>query len=761
MQPEQILHSRTRVLDLGPADQVLGELLSARGVTRYLGLTAPSQVMEARASGSIAQRIHPMTDSGIVEHCSADVLIIRSHLATAVWGLHGPIGAKFVAVERRHPLTVTEGRLAALLAGLTRQVRIAGRLRLGTSVFDVFEVCNPRGLQPRMYFSPVWGPSGFAARLDEANLNYTVLRWFEELPRIAPGEDLDVLVADEDLEAFRALVESEPGTQPLDLYSVSGLPYSDFRGAAYYPPGLARKVLKGAVVHESGFRVPAASEHLRSLAYHAIYHKGPSCGLPSEHGSMSVDAPDHDYASHLTRLAKASGVAYDATLEGTHRYLADVGWKPPDDALRRLTHENPWLTRLLDEPDLSLPGKAQLEVFLIRANTPDIVSYEEIKQLLDHFGFDTLVLEELDDEAQTRVESQLRGGNWGKGPFPRSGGIPVAFVVAVHHSPATPYPSLKPRYPHLTNAETYEFKEALRRQIATRVSPDELFNPIHSSDNTHEAWEYLRIMVPDRVPELRQQAEIRAGSFTQPENLIRPLSVGRRARVDVVESSTGPVVRKTFVPAFARFFERETQGMRTLARSVPEVPNLGSVGPNWFEIPYYHDVLPTDRPGPLPLPLLREMVDVLRRVHAAGYDVVDAKPENFLCDTEEGLKLIDLEFLYKYHDAPRPFTGSANFVGIWPGFDGDIPVGNLSYESRWLNAAGMPVGVLAEGSPTQQRLHRGLWAVRRLTVLPGAPPRRIMRRAREVARHQKWLAERRLKTWSQQRALRSTAVEHG
>src|SRR5690606_31420120 len=135
-------------------------------------------------------------------------------------------------------------------------------------------------------------------------------------------------------------------------------------------------------------------------------------------------------------------------------------------------------------------------------------------------------------------------------------------------------------------------------------------------------------------------------------------------------------------------------------------------------------------------------VAVLRQVYDAGFDVVDAKPQNFLHDPVQGLKLIDLEFLHDYGETRPPFAQSANFVGPWPGFEGDLPVGDLSYESRWLPWTGLPVDVLVNGSLLEQRASRARYVLRRLTVERGSPPRRLLARGRSVARHARWLAGR-------------------
>ncbi len=71
-----------------------------------------------------------------------------------------------------------------------------------------------------------------------------MLRWFDELPYLAAGEDLDLLVDDDSLAAVRELVESEPGIQAVDLYSVCGAPGADFQKLPYYPPYLAEQIVQ-------------------------------------------------------------------------------------------------------------------------------------------------------------------------------------------------------------------------------------------------------------------------------------------------------------------------------------------------------------------------------------------------------------------------------------------------------------------------------------------------------------------------------------
>ncbi|WP_336728070.1 hypothetical protein [Cellulosimicrobium cellulans] len=758
MEPTPALPPGTRVLDLGARDGAVATDLRAVGLDRYLGLVDPEHLEAARrAAGDLADRLHPVPTPDVAARCSTDLLILRADHARVLWTVRDLGHLRHLAVERGAGVQGLEARLATLVGRAGGRLAPRGRAFWGGRAFDLYRLPPPHGPAPRTYFSPVWGASGLATRLKEAGLRYAVLRWFESLPVIEPGEDLDVLVADDDVDALRGLLESEPGTMPVDLYSVSGLEASDYQGAAYYPPALAEQVLDRAVVHESGFLVPSPQDHLHSLAYHAVYHKGRRSGLPSRGLGPAETAPEHDYPAELRRLARGQGVALDPWYEDVDAYLGSVGWRPPTDALRRLSAGNAWARGLLASDHDARLGDAELAVFLVREATLAVVPAEQVEAVLDRFGFDVLLATDLDPAVRERAATALRGGNWGRGPFPRSGGEPVRMVVALHYAPEEPYDWLRERYPHLTNAETFEAKSEVRRLVEQRVAERDRFNPLHSSDNTAEAWEYLDVIAPDAVETVRAEAERRAAQHVAPPGTVRTLSVGRRARVDVVAGTDGRlVVRKTFAPPFARFLDRELTALRELGGRVDAVPPLVAAGPDWFECPFYEDTLrrATAPSGErlLPLAVVRDMVEVLRELHGLGYDLVDAKPGNFVLDPAHGLKVVDFEFLHRYDDAMPPFARAVGLVGPGPEFPGDVPVGEMGYDARWLAATGLPLDVLVDGSVVAQHLARTRYRLRLLTVLPGSPPRRVARRARATARHARWLATSRYTEWARRRA---------
>ncbi|MET0429416.1 MAG: hypothetical protein ABW026_13070, partial [Microvirga sp.] len=82
---------------------------------------------------------------------------------------------------------------------------------------------------PRRYVPASLGVEGFLRALRDRGTRYVVLRWFEALPRVEPGEDIDILVADADLAGLADLLDDEDGIIPCDIYTATGMPGTAYR----------------------------------------------------------------------------------------------------------------------------------------------------------------------------------------------------------------------------------------------------------------------------------------------------------------------------------------------------------------------------------------------------------------------------------------------------------------------------------------------------------------------------------------------------
>lgn len=750
----------TRVLDIGAPDSRLADELAAAGAEHYLALVDPALLAGVRLHAGVGgHRFHALEDVSVLRRCSADLLVLRSAHARVTWAWGELQHFRWLAVERG---AGREAGLAARIATARGRIAPRGAWKAGGVVFDVYELDRIVEREARIYLSPAWGVTGLARRLADEGIDHAVLRWFETLPAIEPGEDLDILVADADAERFRDLVASEPGTMPIDLYSVSGLEDSDFRGAAYYVPQLAERILANAVVHASGMRVPAPEDHLHSLAYHAVYHKGAASGLASALVATDRD-PEHDYALALAAAADRCGLQIPTELEALDEHLATVGWRPPADALRRLAVHNDWLARRIrtaepvTDPFVRTEGGAEPAVFLVRERAVEELGADAVVAVLARWGFEVLATRMLDEEARAHAARELRGGNWGPGPYPVSGGRPALVLACVHYAPGAVPAALRERYPHLTNADVFFAKQELRDVIERRLGPERAFNGIHSADDPREAWHYLEVAAPDGVTEVRAELASRIRQQQPGTDVVRTLSRGRRARVDVVRTETGgPAVRKTYTAGATRHLQREVGAMTALAATVPAVPPVVHSDRQSLTLPLFEDLLAA-APRPLPVPILREMVAVLRQIRAAGHVLVDAKPDNFVLDRRTGLRIVDLEFAYASPTAFAPLAHGPEFQEPDGAEFPDVPAGDSDYRTRWLPHTGMPVAVLLHGRPFVQRAHRLLFIARRATVAPGSPLRTRLRGLRAPAR----AAKRAARTLIERRAWGTAATGDG
>jgi hypothetical protein len=348
--------------------------------------------------------------------------------------------------------------------------------------------------------------AAFFKKLLRHNVRYVVLRWFEGFPEVAPGEDIDLLVADADLFALEQSLLADKGGIPCDVYTVSGLPATDYRGMAYYPPYLAEQILERRVLYKGLFSTPVYSDHFLSLAYHAIYHKGLNAGIATSLANLAASSKsDHNYAGMLENLAGKCRIdCGEITMEALDECLFHHGWRPPLDALAQLATNNRWIKRRFfsnpsntDDPDLR-----GLVVFVLRERALQLQAESEILDVLQAAGFKILAVEHLCPDEAALAARRIRGGNWGRGPFPISGGGPATIVVGHDTDPIVVPEHLRRQHALLDNARILAAKETVRNLMNSRVRVSQQCNVIHSSDSAQHAVEYLRIMMPDREVEI-------------------------------------------------------------------------------------------------------------------------------------------------------------------------------------------------------------------------------------------------------------------
>lgn len=513
MQLVDLIGTGSRVIEINAADGSLGSRLLATGCGNYLAIAANEarRSIIARQHPSLVQSVVSAASKRVVRQNNADTLILSGWSSLNVMAYRSFRHAQYVAF----PLELTpQCAMATQLAAMQVLLR---RLELPCVVaIDAID----RGPQlliyrvrrrhkqacARQYIPNALGVEGFLHRLRSMGLRHSVLRWFEELPRLAAGEDIDLLVDDADLANVQSLLEMGPGVQPIDLYTVTGLPGTDYRKMPYYPPYLAEELLSNSTDLRGLCQVPSPREHFLSLAYHVLYHKGYLSGLCRRGESKPRCAgKEHDYTQILRDLAGRIGVDVPVTLEDLDEYLDSQGWRPPQDMLVRLAKRNPWIRTLLRSESNERYDHG-LAVFLIREEALRRGGVNRAADWLAKQGFSILAVENFDQKLADLIARSTRGGNWGQGPWKHSGGKPVAAVVVYDPNPVRPTRRETKKQPQVMNSRLF-CKDGLRDYFNEGYPVEQHCNIVHSSDNGREAMDYLRIIMPEKIQRIMAEIE--------------------------------------------------------------------------------------------------------------------------------------------------------------------------------------------------------------------------------------------------------------
>lgn len=550
-------------------------------------------------------------------------------------------------------------------------------------------------------------PKDFFDDLSTARCRYVVLRWFDGLPNIEPGEDIDILVHDEDVEKVRALLRPTPLSARLlgraslvrcDVYSASGLTGSSYRGIAYYPPHLAKGILERAVRHPSGAMVPAPLDHFYSLTFHALYHKGLHSGLPVAHPDLqSNPVPEHDYAHTLRRLADEIGISVEIEMDALDDELARAGWRPPIDFMERVRPDDAWIRARVKFLQSDSPTIDGLAVFILRERALDRAgTVDAAADILRHDGFEILAINHLSAELRSVGQRHIRGSNWERGPWALSGGPPAVAIAALDVFPVKPNGRLSKNHPRADNERVFTSKGRIRVSANEPLPAAQKCNIVHSSDNAAEATHHLELLFPDTRDAIAGAASRLLASASARGDVIRRMDrSGRRAIVELIRRADGSiVVRKRFRPGKEEFFRRELKALKALRTVCPDVvPDVLEVGGNYIVLPYYADTR-TRLGGRLELPIpvlaLRKAFMSAKAFYDHGFVLADFRPHNLIIESRDQIKIIDYEDVYE-RDANRepsdffalPMFRPDEFDRCW-GRAAGLSLQSLTHDPLWM-----------------------------------------------------------------------------
>ena len=212
-------------------------------------------------------------------------------------------------------------------------------------------------------------------------------------------------------------------------------------------------------------------------------------------------------------------------------------------------------------------------------------------------------------------------------------------------------------------------------QIPANLTNQDL---IHLTKNQQKAEELLPLILPQEKENLQQKISQLLNSWITNYPVRRSLTLGkqRRAKVELINYQGKLAVKKTFRPGCERFFARELFVMSELGKMRPEIPSLLFHSSSFFICPFYERKF--NLKSHIDLKIIKQIIQILRFFYNLGYSLIDFKPDNFIIDSQQGLKIIDFEFLYAYKNKPSSWQESYDLVGVPDDFDGDTPICRLS-----------------------------------------------------------------------------------
>lgn len=530
----------------------------------------------------------------------------------------------------------------------------------------------------------------FFLELNKRDINYVILRWFEDLPNVTENEDLDILMNDDDIKKISDLVTGKPNSKKLDIYSITSL-YSN-NGLPYYPARIAKEILCQRVLYKDNYYIPVQLHYFLSLVYHILYHKGEKSGLLSKYIIEREGNPEHQYDKILEKMALDLNIDVEINLDSLHLFMISNNWNPPIDTLRKLSilTGSIWQKSILPKQNNDFETDGEVIVFIIREWAANDKKIEMIKNIIIERNLSIIKICKIDDKQKEIGSDYIRGGNWGRGPYPISGGYPSHVLIVFDYHPKPVNRKLYKQYPFVLNENTF-IKNDIRDYFNDRMLRTKWTNCIHSSDDEIEAWDYIKYICPDSYDEIKSKVFFYRDLYKTRFKVIKLMTSHRnRSKVELIDYYGKLAIKKTYKFGNERFLQREIFVHSKLSNKYSFVPPLLESSDCYFIIPYYENIIFGKELKERNKIIKNFDIEILRVVYSfyqEGYALIDFTPNNILITDNNELKVVDFEFLYKYDNKPDMFTKSFDIKGVPKNFKGDLPRGftfpGKIYRNRW------------------------------------------------------------------------------
>lgn len=370
----------------------------------------------------------------------------------------------------------------------------------------------------------------FFKLLNQEQIKYIILRWFDKLPKIRKGEAISLLVHDDDLVTISKHVSPncENNSIPCNIYSISGMMGTNYNGLPYYPSHCAQEMLDERILLHNKYFVPNPKHYLLSMAYHVVYHKAENSGLPR--GIIKEDSElvhNNKYRKTLRTLINRCGIKVKLTWVDLQKFLDENNWTPELLVLKKLSEKSNWVKNLYYLKLHDQQNTGELMAFIVREWAYENNLTDWIAKWLQTRGLHILNIYELDEDRKKKATSNLRGGNWGNEKWEKNSGSgkPAVLIIAYDFYPIPLDKGYKKYYPYVSN-ENFLLKINLRNELNSTMPRKETRSIIHSSDNTLDALEFINTLYPEELPEILNKITLgKENMKTQNKRMLDLLSI--------------------------------------------------------------------------------------------------------------------------------------------------------------------------------------------------------------------------------------------
>lgn len=326
-----------------------------------------------------------------------------------------------------------------------------------------------------------------------SDINYCVIRSWEELPHQVPDWDVDIFISPEGYSRLLAVeaVSDDPLDAGLGIECYESPWDYDNGDLVYFPDYISSCALNNKILYKGLLNVPDDYHSLILMAHTCLYLKSPAktgLNLDNKYNFHSK------YIDCIQNLSERLQLAVELTGRGLQKFLRDEKFEAPLDWARYVEikrsaagEDTGWLPELLRASRRY--EFSELIVIVIRTSAFD----QGVRDIIVHhlkndFGLKLNGATRLGEEQKTLAKKVMRSGNWGES---ESGG-PEEIITFIDSAPQVSSDSVERRiYPYRNNL-VYFKKNELRERL-TKYSKG-ILNFFHSPDDEREAIEYLSVL---------------------------------------------------------------------------------------------------------------------------------------------------------------------------------------------------------------------------------------------------------------------------